>query len=535
MELNTRARLSRATTRYLAANLAVLLALALGVGCFDLEVTNPNTLDVDRAYLSPVSSEASVVGGWKVGAGTMQGRTAAGTCPSLPLAAWANELTGTATLNNGLDPMIYTAEPRVALDNTNVQNCVTRFAWYEPYSAMAAAREAYQGIVKYGHRYGDTLVVKTGADTPRLKIFAKFIMAMHLIRIGLLYDQGFVTDTTTNPQLPQELRPYKDVIAAGVAQMRNVIADARATADFTTPATWVNQNPISRDELIRIGLSWIVRAEVYAPRSAAERTAVNWTSVLARLDSTISRDFTEKADPLVAGTSGAYLNLSFANNTVRINNRFLGPADTSGEYQKWLGKTTATRSAFVISTPDRRIHAAGNASAAGTRFARQTTVMGNLSAVGDYLGSWYRGIKYLNAAADSGARAFVPYMTVDEMKFIRAEALFNLGRKAEAAALINPSRVAAGLKPVDANGPPNDASCVPRKLDGTCGDLFAAIKYEKRMELFPMLAEVSYFDTRGWGELLPGTPIHLPPSGRDMASAGIAIYTFGGGGPGSAP
>jgi hypothetical protein len=121
------------------------------------------------------------------------------------------------------------------------------------------------------------------------------------------------------------------------------------------------------------------------------------------------------------------------------------------------------------------------------------------------------------------------------MNFITAEALYNLGRKAEAAALINPTRIAAGLKAVDANGPPNDASCVPRKPDGNCGDLFDAIKYEKRMELFPLLAEVSYFDTRGWGELLSGTPIHLPASGRDLASNGIAIYTFGGGGPGSAP
>jgi hypothetical protein len=113
--------------------------------------------------------------------------------------------------------------------------------------------------------------------------------------------------------------------------------------------------------------------------------------------------------------------------------------------------------------------------------------------------------------------------------------LYNLNQKTAAAAIINPSRIAAGLKPVDVNGPPSDASCVPRKASGTCGDLFDALKYEKRMELFPLLAEVSYFDTRGWGELVTGTPIHLPPSGRDLASMGIPIYTFGGGGPGSAP
>jgi hypothetical protein len=512
----------------------VLLAVA---GCFDLDVSNPNTLDIDRAYISAASSEASIIGAWRRGGDAMQGRVA-NQCSALPLAFWANELTGTATLNGGLDPMLYNSEPRSAIDNTNVQNCVTRFAWYDSYSAIAGAREAFQAIVAHNHRYGDTTVINGGADTPRLKIFAKFVMAMNTIRLGLLYDQAFITDTTTNPQTDViPLKPYTEVVAAGVAQMRQVMAEAKAVPDFTTPTNWVNQNAISRDELIRIGYSWIQRAEVYVARTPAERAAVNWAAVLARADSTITRDFFEKADPTVSRTAGTYINNSFANNTVRINNRFLGPADTSGQYQAWLGQTIATRAAFTISTPDRRIHAAGNANAAGTRFARQTTPMGSLATAGNYLGSIYRGIRYLNTAADSGARANVPYITVAEMNFIKAEAYIRLGQQASALALINPSRIAAGLKPVTVAGPPNDASCVPRKHDtaGTCGDLLDALKYEKRMELFPLLAEVSYFDTRGWGELISGTPIHLPPSGRDLASFGIPIYTFGGGGPGSAP
>ncbi len=524
------ARLSSAT-RYVFAGTVLVAASS----CFDLDVTNPNTLDITRAYVSAVSAEASIVGAWKTGAGSMEGRVGSH-CPTIPLGIWANELTGTASsLNNGLDPAVYASEPRVAIDNTNVQSCATRFGWYDPYSSIAGARESFQAILAHNHKYGDTTVVKTGADTPRLKIFAKFIIAMHTIRVGLLYDQAFITDTTTSPQTPPPLSPYTEVVAAGVAQMRNVITEARAATNFTTSATWINQNPITRDELIRVAQSWIQRADVYTPRSPTERAAVNWAAVLARHDSTISRDFVEKADPAIAGTWGAYLDLSFSNNTVRVNTRLLGPADTSGEFQKWLAASTSTRTAAVISTPDRRIHAAGDPNKAGTKFAKQTSTMGNLSTVGSYLGSWYRGIKYLNASADSGTRAIVPYMTVDEMKFIKAEALFRLGNKAEAAVLINPSRTAAGLKSVDANGPPNDGSCVPRKRDGKCGDLLDAIMYEKRIELYPLLAEVAFFDTRGWGELLPGTPIHLPVSGRDLASLGLPIYTFGGGGPGSAP
>ena len=61
-------------------------------------------------------------------------------------------------------------------------------------------------------------------------------------------------------------------------------------------------------------------------------------------------------------------------------------------------------------------------------------------------------------------------MSVDEMKFIRAEALYRLGRLAEAAALINQTRTLHNLKPVGVTGPPAGADCVPRRDDGSCGD-----------------------------------------------------------------
>jgi hypothetical protein len=126
-------------------------------------------------------------------------------------------------------------------------------------------------------------------------------------------------------------------------------------------------------------------------------------------------------------------------------------------------------------------------------------------------------------------------MSVDEMKFIKAEALYRLGRLTEVLPLINPTRVAAGLKPVTVDGPPPGRDCVPRKDDGSCGNLFDAIQYEKRIELFPTEALPSFADARGWGKLITGTPIHFPVHGRELETLGLPIYTFGGGGPGSAP
>lgn len=523
------ARLSRATTGFLAAGAVMSFASA----CLNLEVTNPNALDLNRAYLNPATAQASIVGGWKNATASWEGRTVAN-CPTIPLSNWANEMTST-TNANGLTPRNYASEPRLAIDNYDVQNCVTRYTWDPAYLAIAGAREGYQAIIIHNHKFGDTTTIATGADTPRLKLFARFIIAIQTIRLGLLFDQSFITDETTNPTTVPTLSPYQAVLAAGVSQLRKIIADAKAAPDFTLPSDWINQNPITRDELVRLSYAWITRAEVYGPRTKAERDAVNWAAVLARLDSGITRDFTEKADPAVGGTTGTWINTSFNNSTFRMHYRFLGPADTSGEYQAWLALNFDRRRAFVISTPDRRIHATGNANAAGTRFARQTTSMSNLATQGDYLNSWYRSIRYLNTTADSGSKGNIPYVTLDEMKFIRAEALYRLGQKQAAADLINLTRVPAGLRAVGVDGPPNNASCVPRKGNGTCGDLFDAIKYEKRIELFPYLAEVSFADTRGWGELITGTPLHIPASGRDLANYGMRIYTFGGGGEGSAP
>jgi hypothetical protein len=122
------------------------------------------------------------------------------------------------------------------------------------------------------------------------------------------------------------------------------------------------------------------------------------------------------------------------------------------------------------------------------------------------------------------------------MKFIRAEALWRVGRAAEAAALINLTRVAANLRPVDVNGPPAGRDCVPKRNDGTCGNLFDAIQYEKRIELYPYNGEVTWFDARGWGKLVSGTPYQLPVSGRELLTLGLPYYTFGGVGlPGGAP
>ncbi|MCU0635717.1 MAG: RagB/SusD family nutrient uptake outer membrane protein, partial [Gemmatimonadaceae bacterium] len=245
--------------------------------------------------------------------------------------------------------------------------------------------------------------------------------------------------------------------------------------------------------------------------------------------------FSQQADLAIGPTSSSYWQYSYLQTNGRTNTRLIGPADTSGAYQRWLTTPTDQRNAILITTPDRRIHAASGNQAQGTYFAvlptqTMTTVRGT------YMHSRYRNIRFLRPPLNNFHQiGLITTMSVAEMRFIRAEALFRLGRRAEAAAIINPTRVAAGLRPVTDAGPPPGADCVPRRDDGSCGDLFDALQYEKRIELFPTEAIIAFADQRGWGKLLRGTPLHMPVHGRELETIGAPYYTFGGGGTGSAP
>jgi hypothetical protein len=510
-----------------AARAAAIGSLAVSGACMGLDVNNPNGLDVNLVFNNAANTESALVGGWRAYWALNNG-----TCPTLAMSIYSNELTTTSATY-----IDYGTEPRIPINNRDNLNCLTRSGYWTPFEASAAARDAYQGIVTNGLKYGTiNATYPNGRDTPSRLIFAKWIIAISQLKLALDFDQAYIVDhtTTASSTLYPELKPWQEVLANAVQQLRGVIADARATEAFTWPNTWINGRTVTRDELIRICMTYIVYADVYAARNPTQRAAVNWNLVLARLDSSITTLFAQQADPAVASTGSTYINNSFAQNTVRISNRLLGPADTSGTYQNWLAAGISGRQAVTFVTPDRRIHGA-TPTTAGTRFTRLGTQMSAIS-LGAYLGSSYRSNRYLNAAGDSGNRALVHILSPDEVKYLRAEALFRLGRGAEAAALINPTRVAANLPPVDANGPPPGRACVPKRANGACGDLFDAIKYEKRIDLYPYRGDIFYYDSRGWGELLPGTPFHFPVSGRELVTRGLPIYTFGGvGDPNSAP
>jgi hypothetical protein len=245
--------------------------------------------------------------------------------------------------------------------------------------------------------------------------------------------------------------------------------------------------------------------------------------------------------------------------SMRVDLRLVGPADTSGAYQTWLtsasGPNFHLTQPFNVLTPDARIQAPGTTSPVFKPvYFKHTdrnppgmdTVLRGRYYVSPYWNSTRANDNRTQNPGTGGGRmrrttnelgAIQDAMIYPvEMDLLIAEAEFRLGNLGAAATLINKTRVSNGeLPPVTAAGVPASNSCVPQLYDGTCGTLFDALMYEKRIETYG--SAISFFDLRGWGCLLEGTLTQLPPPGRQLDLQNKLIYTFGGhpGEVGSAP
>ena len=124
-----------------------------------------------------------------------------------------------------------------------------------------------------------------------------------------------------------------------------------------------------------------------------------------------------------------------------------------------------------------------------------------------------------------------------------------------ALALINNTRVARGGLPsltaadlAAAGGAgeqtgggkvPGGVDCVPKPPVAatqvpTCGTIFEAMKWEKRIEVAYTTYSPWYLDSRGWGDLAKDVPTFFVTPFGDLQARHLGIYSAGNG-PGAAP
>jgi len=80
---------------------------------------------------------------------------------------------------------------------------------------------------------------------------------------------------------------------------------------------------------------------------------------------------------------------------------------------------------------------------------------------------------------------------------------------------------------------PGGNACVPKVPSGStisCGNLWEALKYEKRIETAYTTYSPWYLDNRGWGDLAETTPLFWAVPYQDLQARGVALANIYGAG-----
>jgi hypothetical protein len=271
-------------------------------------------------------------------------------------------------------------------------------------------------------------------------------------------------------------------------------------------------------------------------RTPAERQAVSWPAVITEANAGITSDFAVQGDwnlwydALKTYASGGSGTLEYPNYRAwgRLDVRYIGPADTIGNYQAWLALPLEERNEILIETPDRRV--TGLSPTDPGSYVKYWGPSPFPAARGLYHYSYYADARYdfLADAVNPNVGPMVE-MSVMEMEYLKAEGMYWTGNYSGAEAIVNYTRENNGeLPPITAPTGPTDPECVPRTETGTCGDFWDALKYEKRLEVYHTGLGIAFFDDRGWGDLVANTFQHLPIPGQELEILGLSYYTFGG-------
>ena len=508
---------------------AVLGSAAL-VSCQDLAVTNPNAPDRTRAVGNPSDVQSLVSSSF-----TSWWAVAQGTLPGFPFTAMADELTS-GFADYGI--LAASSEPRVAYNNStaNTRRFQNEVPWYELYGALSNVNDALAAIER------GVVITENGVDvTARTRAFGKFMQGLTLGYIALFYDRGYIVDEFSTPaDLGKPiLKPYAEVRDSALRRLDDAIAIANASTFTIPPAGWVNGLTIDNVQLARLARTFQARFLAYTPRSPEERAAVDWNRIITLVNESITSDFAPVGIPDVLFTDMRRVVARERPNRppgdfARVDYFLVGPSDTTGRFQQWVAAPLDQRTPFQVATYDRRVHGAAGPASAGKYVAYDASTIFALDR-GVYHRSFYwyhrlgRGTSYQDGPQLAITRA--------ELELLQAEGYIRIGQPENAIPLINKTRTANGELPaVTIDGPPAGSNCVPRKVTSTaCGSLWDALKWEKRIEGLGVDPNVAFFDARGWGTLVAGTPVHMPIPAREIETLALPSYTFGGSGVGSAP
>jgi len=387
------------------------------------------------------------------------------------------------------------------------------------------------------------------ADDARARAWGFFINGIAMGALALGYDSMAVATPQTPGSAIPLLVDYNTAMTTAIQMLDTAVTLAGGTIS-SIPAAWTGTTGgWTQAQFVQVIRSYRARyrANVFrTPAEAAAAGAPYWTLVRDDALNGIAADIvinlngaTNWTSALDAGT------FQTSPSWHQVSLMYIGVADTSGQYQALFGQAAlSARNGMLLlvqspdnrwpTGPDRAAQSADTLSNGSPLNANQYLINRNSSGdQPDLANPWgtsmYDSRRWLQVARLSGVGTYV-YMARAEIDLIEAEARLRLGGDVPAAAaLVNVTRVQHGLP---AFNPATDtelltgAACVPRLRDGTCGNIWDALAYEKRMET-QLTGYMQWFnDSRRWGDLPAATHLHWPVPNEEMDARNLPFYNM---------
>lgn len=545
----------------------VLLVAAIAVGCdsFLTVDDNPNQPNRERALANPSDVE-SLIGdsffqywsGWHLWN------------PTMGLTNAANEFRGGFPF-----PVkrILGRVPRVEWNNSPSFDGSGHTAgpWGSMYGAISAANDGISALEQARENNDQEFLAQI--DDKRAEAFGKFVQGISHANIAAMFDRGFVVteDTTFQQEAPALVR-YPTVMSRAMDMFDEAIKIAQNNS-FQLPSTWINGNPMTSDQFVRFVRAVKARKMTQVARTPEERAhdgsenpmtndapgLINWNKVieLTKPANGIQENFVVQLDGL-GGNKWGMFNMWImgqSDSWGRISYYTLGPAgnksaDEGMSFSEWLQEPTtrsSERPQYTIHTQDRRIVGEPADSVAGT--PEQWEVSGtDYMNLGAGFASDYAGVRLTNGVVqpdiltnddvgpNTGSNMVgpLPWILKAEVDMMRAEGLLRTGgSRTVVQNLINKTREERGkLPPATSSNPIGTWEDPPKNGYPSNGysevSLWSMMKYEKTIEQYATAAGLSYFDKRGWEDLVAGTPLQFPIPGGELVTLQMDQYTFGG-------
>lgn len=502
---------------------AVFMVVSLS-SCEDLVVTNKNEPDRERALNSPEDIETLISGSYRTF--YYAGESYA---PNFALSVAADEISSSW---GNFAMQFFGSEPRVPVNNdpSFAYAYVIEDPFSGSYSAISAAVDGLTAI-------NEGLALENEAQTKRAKAFAQFVIGISHAHIAVIYDKGFVVTKVPAPGAfdpanpPFKIQPSSAVFQAGLTFMQKAIQTAESAPAFTIPAGWIGETEYTKEEFIGIIKMYRAHYRASMPRTPEEELNVDWQAVLNDINGSYT-EITGKDFKIVDTAEERWFSgiRYYGKNAgwTRVDIRTIGPADTTGAYQDWLDSELSERFPFGVETADKRI--SGHKTVDGVDYGKYFYRSGPApfpQARGIYHYALYTYNRNWDTYQNYAQGNYKLMITHSTMQLLKAEALLHINaqaNKARVVDIINQTRVGVGELPPATMSDPIGSMLDPQSALADAS-LWSKLKHEKRMESFGTICGLAFFDDRGWGGLVVGTPIALPIPGSELLVLKKAIYT----------